>query len=422
MTAPFSNGDIRRAALMIICLATLLRILWAALVPVAPVSDQVAYLTFATNIALHGVYGWTPAEPTAYWAVGTAAIYGALFKVFGVAFWPIVILNIVIGTTLVAMTMALARILYGDRVALVAGAVMALWPSQILFVTVLASELPFMLLIVAAAWAWLNTGWPSWGRGVTVGLLLAGASYIRPVAILLPFVLAISLGFPRWPGGTVRQHATALLVAVLVMAVSIAPWTVRNYRVFGSFVLISTNGGAIFWMGNNPDTTGGYMPLPKRVSGLDEVERSTVLGAEAMDYVVENPGLFALRTLKKVVQLHVRETIAVHWNLEGLKASVLSGLETPLKLLTTAYWSVALGLALAAIATTVVQIGWRTIFLLPVAVWGYLTAVHATTVADDRYHFAAIPFIALLASAFLCRLMEFAWARESPPAGKGAGA
>jgi hypothetical protein len=35
---------------------------------------------------------------------------------------------------------------------------------------------------------------------------------------------------------------------------------------------------------------------------------------------------------------------------------------------------------------------------LPILLWLYFTAVYSTTVVQDRYHFAAIPFIAVLAA------------------------
>ena len=58
--------------------------------------------------------------------------------------------------------------------------------------------------------------------------------------------------------------------AAAAIAATIAPWSIRNNAVFGEFVLLSTNGGPNLWMGNNPDSTGFYMPLPSSVDGLSE--------------------------------------------------------------------------------------------------------------------------------------------------------
>ena len=53
--------------------ALVLRVAWGILVPVVPVADSNAYDVFARVLTEHGVYGWTPGEPSAYWPVGTSA-------------------------------------------------------------------------------------------------------------------------------------------------------------------------------------------------------------------------------------------------------------------------------------------------------------------------------------------------------------
>ena len=59
-------------AVHIVGIALLLRVVWAALVPVVPQSDGMASDTCARNLVNHGVFGWNPAEPFAYWPPGTS--------------------------------------------------------------------------------------------------------------------------------------------------------------------------------------------------------------------------------------------------------------------------------------------------------------------------------------------------------------
>ena len=60
--------------LAILGLGLLLRLIWALLIPVEPVSDSAAYDMLARNIAEHGVFGFRPDEPSAYWAVGASGL------------------------------------------------------------------------------------------------------------------------------------------------------------------------------------------------------------------------------------------------------------------------------------------------------------------------------------------------------------
>lgn len=395
MTAFLRSLDYRQSVLAIIVLAVVLRVIWAVAVPAIPVSDQTAYLTFAKNLAEHGVYGWTPQEPSAYWPVGTSAMFAVLYVVFGpFATASIVILNVIVGTAIVGLTIYLARLFFDETTALLAGLFMAIWPSQVAYVTVQASELPFTLLTLAGLAAWYAPKLPRLARPLLGGLAFAGAAYVRPVALLMPIVLWISK-VPDWRA--MRRQIPLVILTFIVMAVAIAPWSIRNTSVFGHFVLLSTNGGTNLWMGNNPETVGFYMELPAATATLNEYDRDKALAAEAMRYIVDEPITFLVRTAKKAVLLHASETIAVHWNAEGLTQRFGEGTLLPLKLLMQAFWMAALLLALIGLIELVRERGLLATILHPVVlIWAYFTAVYAVTVIQDRYHFPSHPFIAML--------------------------
>jgi len=53
-----------------------------------------------------------------------------------------------------------------------------------------------------------------------------------------------------------RRQATLALALGLASAVIVAPWTARNQRAYGRFVLIASEGGVTFWTGNHPLARG----------------------------------------------------------------------------------------------------------------------------------------------------------------------
>ncbi len=55
-----------------------------------------------------------------------------------------------------------------------------------------------------------------------------------------------------------------LILACLVMAATVAPWTIRNYRVLHAFVAVSSNGGDVFYRANNNLATGTYTPAAEQ--------------------------------------------------------------------------------------------------------------------------------------------------------------
>jgi hypothetical protein len=181
------------------------------------------------------------------------------------------------------------------------------------------------------------------------------------------------------------------------MALCIAPWTLRNLRELGSPVLISTNGATNTWMGNNPEASGAYMPLPPDVSGMNEVTRSELLRQRAEQFVVEHPGRAATLFFRKLIITHDRETIGISWNDGSLKQSIGHRGVRIAKGVSTVYWWTALILAVVGASILVAQTGWWGLFHPAILAWAYFALVHAATVGADRYHFPSIPFIAMLA-------------------------
>src|SRR5215467_14397208 len=98
------NTDDMRHLLAILGIAFLARFLWAALLPVIPVSDSYEYHKFALNLVHDGVYGWSANEPTAYWPLGTSAAYALIYSVFGSGQWAIKCFHIAMSILIVSLS------------------------------------------------------------------------------------------------------------------------------------------------------------------------------------------------------------------------------------------------------------------------------------------------------------------------------
>lgn len=380
----------RRRLIAIVAFALVLRAAWALAVPVRPVSDSAAYDAFARSLAEGRGYGWSAGDPSAYWPPGTSALYGGLYAVFGTSSVPIVLFNLLLGGAIVLMSALAARRWFGDAAGLAAGAATAVWPSLVAFTTVLASELPFIALLLLGVLLWERRTTIS---AVAPGLVFAAAAFVRPQALLVPAVLAMGDLLRREPARAVLARG-ALTGAVMLAA--LLPWSLRNQRELGAFVLISTNGGANLWMGNHPGTTGAYAPLPAWTKGMDEVSRERALREQAVAYVKAEPAAFVARTLKKLVALHDRETIGAAWN-PGLRERFGPAVEKGFKVAATVFWWAALASGLAGGFVLLRRDGLRAWMGHPaVALWAYLALTHAVIVVQDRYHFPSIPLVAAL--------------------------
>ncbi|UWQ91899.1 glycosyltransferase family 39 protein [Rhodobacteraceae bacterium M382] len=375
-----------------------LRLIWALMVPVEPISDAHAYDVFARNIVAYGVYGWTPDEPSAYWPVGTSAIVAAGYALTGGSYWSVVFFNLIAGGAIIVLTQRLAMRWFGGVAGLAAMAIVAFWPNLIMFTTTIASELFFLAFCLGGLFFWKR---PDGDRPfvdlVLCGLLWGAACYVRPVILLAPVALAL-VDVPRGVLPFARSMVRAGSVIVLIVA-TVAPWSERNRQVLGERELVSTNFGANLWMGNNPDSDGGYKPLPPEVREMSEIERGEYLKEKAVTYMASDPWGTAKRSLKKAVLLHKNETIGVVWNQQAIER--LYGAKTVylLKLIASGYWYLVLTGALCGLFIVGRREGYvSAIFHPATALLGYFTAVHAMIVVSDRYHMPSVPFLAVFAA------------------------
>lgn len=381
--------------LPIILVGMLLRVVWAFYVPVIPVSDSNAYANFAMNIWQHGVYGWTPEEPTAYWAVGTSALTAATFFLLGETYVGVVALNLLTGLAILLLTRVLGTLYFGTQAAFCSVVLVAFWPNMIFFTSILSSELYFIALTMGGLYFWSRETGRPWVNLLLCSLIWGLACYIRPVIVLFPAAMLIAALSQGGRATAIAAVKTAVSIGLIVLIVS--PWTMRNAEVIGKAYLVSSNFGPNLWMGNNPDSRGEYMPLPPEVQSMSEVEREEYLGQLAKDYIRDYPLRFAAAFAKRVAILHGRETIGVVWNETVLQPYMGNVGVFALKLVASGYWVM---LVLGALAGLVLRFGQdrlRALFHPVFGGWAYFTVVHAVIVGGDRYHMPSVPFVALLA-------------------------
>jgi hypothetical protein len=109
----------------------------------------------------------------------------------------------------------------------------------------------------------------------------------------------------RWPA--IKGFFGATLIVVLL----IVPWTIRNYRAFGTFVPLNTNAGFAFFWGNHPIHGTRFVPLlpvegpsyqdliPEELRPLNEAELDRALLRQAVGFIVSDPVRFILLSLSR---------------------------------------------------------------------------------------------------------------------------
>ena len=226
--------------------------------------DGGVYARLATDVARGDVLLRGPG-PVPYF-VSPLYIYflAAVHVLSGGSLLAAKVVQIALGTAAVGLVWGMARRLFDDRAALVAGILYAL-AGVVSFheILILQAALdPFLtalfLYLVAAGLTSGSVSSKVWMAAGAAGGLLA---LNRPNALLCVAAIALalsSLPFKENPLRTLGFAAAFLAGTAAIVALPLA----RNLIVSGEPVLISSHGGLNFLVGNGPGANGVYRVIP----------------------------------------------------------------------------------------------------------------------------------------------------------------
>ena len=344
------NARLGLGLVLILVVSVLLRVgcalyLGAAVVVPPNLNDQLSYHTLATRIITnHGFSfpaNWYPYvladTPTAFWSFGYPLFLAAVYEVFGVL--PLVarLVQAVLGGILLPwMAFRLARRLFSDPtdmsqraesgpgegqqagllrtevLGLLTAVLAAIYAYFALYAATLMTE---TFYITALLWSLeralavrerlmqgLKIGV---GLAVTLGLSLGIAVLLRQS--ILPWVAVLFIWL-FWIGRRTGQSRGVLktLAAIIVpMALLVLPFTIRNYHVYGSFLLLNSNAGYAMYSAQHPMHGTAFQefaaaPVPDELAGLNEAQLDRDLMRRAIGFVVADPQRYLLLSLSRV--------------------------------------------------------------------------------------------------------------------------
>ncbi len=390
---------------------------------ITPTSDADFYYTRAVSLADDLGYLSNKGQPTAYWPPGWSIALSAVFRAFGSSVAVVGLFNLACAALSGWLVLDLGRRLFGSELAARTGLLLlALYPNNAAYVPLALTEVFYTTLLLAACW--LLIARPSWPGLAATGAVLGAATLVKTQTLMVvPLVLGIGvLQAPNFwraiPGAAAR-----MVLVIAVAALVIAPWTLRNHRELGAWVVVSSNGGITLLTGNNDSANGGFTPEDPVVlalnarTGLNELEYDAEAKRLGMAWIKANPGRFAALMPLKFLLLWGPDGEAI-WSYERGAAAypANAGLFYAARLANQAwYFMLLLGFALAAAVTVRQRLrsgqklaGW---WLLPYAMASYPTAICLVFSGQSRFHFPAMPFIAMTCGWLIAEWMRRRGAR-----------
>ena len=211
--------------------------------------DAPAYLSAARELVRSGTYP-RATEPFYFRAPGyplflVAATLGHPERIAAAK-----VANAILGSASVLLLAALsARVFRRRALAVATGAAAALHPGFLFLSADIQSEPLFLLLLLGSGFLLLAAvDRPSSNLAVAAGLALALSALTRPSGLVLLPLAAAPLLDGRYP---LRARGHLAASALLGFFLALAPWTLRNARVYHEFLPFNDVGGSAFYQGNS---------------------------------------------------------------------------------------------------------------------------------------------------------------------------
>ncbi len=373
-----------------------IRLAWILRFPVTLKSDHLTYFQNAAVMAA----GQNPHG--AFFPPGFSLFLTPFFMVFGAHLWVCAGCALLLFTATYFLTYALARRIQGGMASRIAPVLVAVWPGYFTLAGINCKENFLAVLVPASILLYLKASDTSpldrpgannstfrWSFAVAAGLCIGLTALTQPGYMLFPAVI-FGLEIVRRTGLLISVARTAVFSIAVVAA--ILPWTYRNYLVFHHLVLISTNGGSVFYRANNPLANAhfeaqGELPLPK-----DEFAADKEGYRMADEWITHHTGDFAVLMVKKQIVFLGDDALGSYETLKReLTPSV--ALYASVKAISNLFWLVIWTLLLLGFPLLFRIRNWRLWYgalFLPLL---YQWVIDSVFESGPRHH---VPYVALI--------------------------
>jgi 4-amino-4-deoxy-L-arabinose transferase-like glycosyltransferase len=307
------------ALILLLCLVVRLGYVEWYLQEPRPVQGD-GYPEVAESILTGKGFSVAPLRLTWFKAPGYSLFMAAAWSV--VPTWAryvaLLVAQVAVSVATCGLVSVIANAVFGRRAALAGGFLFALSPSNIVYCTLIVPEtLQLFWIALATLLALQLYRSPRLPTAVGLGLVWGAAGLTRPEATLLlaPLLLPVLVVRQRRILARLSVCATAVLGKVAIMV----PWVVRNYLVYGTFVLHVPVQGLAF-AGAAPHHLFGPEIVVQTAGQEKRAEHPPV---EGMPVPIIDPRILILRNERALLEVNKKLTSLGMTNLKKEKITLL---------------------------------------------------------------------------------------------------
>lgn len=396
----------KRTLPAILALALAVRLLMVMLPAPELRSDSLTYDKLAASV-LSGSYSMN-GKPTAFVVPGYPVFLAAVYSILGKSESAVRVAQSFVDVLTCLLFYFVCRKIFDRKHSVIALAVFAFFPSNMIFSQAVLTETLFGFFAMAVLNSLMRNDLP---RGLLfTGLLFGIAILVRSsysiAALTVPlYLFAERKEIFRERGLFKPAFWTVAFFTVMMLVLS--PWLARNKEVMGA-VTLATQGGSTLWEGNNPKATGTWNKAMVDAEPLfnepDEVKREKEFRSRALSFIAGNPAKFVELGIRKLAYLFSSERMALLYFSESPAGMTSTQVYRSINPLLTALVNLPyFAVMLAGAWGLLMKFNYR----FPVA--GFVLAWMFTMfvfVALPRYHYVLIPFFVIGAVNLLAQGRE----------------
>jgi len=295
------------ALILILGLSIYTRVQWISSLSVQDTNigyDGFLYDRIAKNLIDKNGFGYSPNSPSSWRPPGYPFFLYTAYSIFSDNIFIVRILQCFLGTGICLILFKLSKKVAQNfpnktLIALLAALFYAINYHAIIINQFLLSEL-FTSFLITLSIYFMYMANESKDRVFYIASFLSSlflwyAILTRPSNIL--FWFWIGLWFIVENKNNYKRIFSAIVMVIIGFCIIILPWTIRNYVLHKKFLLISSNGGFVFFMSHHPHSKGGFIEDgPHRytqeqklmLKNLSEVERDKKHYKFGFDFIKNN--------------------------------------------------------------------------------------------------------------------------------------
>jgi len=244
--------------------------------------DAFRYNSWAQSIVFGVQHAIEPTFRAPLYPIFLAVIY----KIFGYDLFTARLAQMLISALVCVLIYFIAAKIFNKRIAVISSLFAAFygpfifWAGELLIVTLIVFlDLAMLLLLLNALEKPRKLYW------LLGGAVLGLSAIARPnILVTIPWVIVLIFWMSKLKATVIVKklrfvYSLYFLVGIFVV---ILPVTISNYVKAKDFVLISSQGGINFYMGNNPDADGKSAQPPARVESHGEFLDDAYLASVAL--------------------------------------------------------------------------------------------------------------------------------------------